>query len=469
MSPTRQPEACGRCHSRRGIATAAYEFGKPLLDTHIPALLEERLYFADGQISEEVYVYGSFLQSKMYRAGVTCTDCHDAHTATLRVDGAVSNVCSTCHATAIFAAESHHRHQADSVECVDCHMASKNYMVVDGRRDHSFRIPRPDLSSAIGVPNACNQCHSDKGSEWAAAAASEWFGEPAAGHFALAIHAARSGSAGSNDALLAVITDDALSGIVRATALTLLRQPLSRDQAGAIRNALANADPLVRMGALRAVYILPPQAHAQLAAPLLNDPVRAVRLEAVDIISPVRQSLEAPYAASFDQAEREYLGAQLAIVERPESLGNIANLFRNRGDFEQAENYYRHALLREPRLTSARANLSDLYRVMQRDDKAESLLREGLQLDPGDGVLHHTLGLTLIRMGQHDVALTELRQAAELQPGNRRFVYVYAVALNSLGQPAEAIELLKAAEREFPGDPDISALLQSLEATPPSE
>ena len=243
MSPTSQPEACGRCHSRRGIATADYEFGKPLLDTHIVALLEERLYFADGQIGEEVYVYGSFLQSKMYRAGVTCTDCHDPHSAMLRMDGAVSNVCSTCHAPAKFATESHHRHPAGSVACVDCHMASRNYMVVDGRRDHSFRIPRPDLSSAIGVPNACNQCHSEQRSEWAAAAASEWFGEPGGGHFALAIHAARSGAVGSNNALMSVINDDAVSGIVRATALTLLRQPLSRDQAGIIRSALPPSRP----------------------------------------------------------------------------------------------------------------------------------------------------------------------------------------------------------------------------------
>jgi HEAT repeat protein len=465
MQITQQPEACGRCHSRRGIATANYEFGKPLLDTHVLALLEERLYFADGQIAEEVYVYGSFLQSKMYRAGVSCTDCHDPHTATLRTAGAVSNVCSSCHSPAKFAAESHHRHAPETVACVDCHMASRNYMVVDGRRDHSFRIPRPDLTSATGSPNACNQCHTDKSSDWAATAASQWFGEPDAGHFSLAIHDARTGAVGANDGLVAVINDISVSGIVRATALSLLQAPLSREHAGVIQEGVRNADPLIRVGALRALSVLPAEAHAPVAAPLLSDPVRSVRLAAVEVISPVRQLLDAPYTASFVAAEREYLNAQLAIAERPESLGNIANLFRNRGDFAQSENYYRHALDREPRLISARANLADLYRGMQQDDKAERILREGLELDQNDPTMHHSLGLLLVRSGKNDEALNELRQAAILQPDNSRFVYVYAVALNSLGQPDNALNVLRAAQRRFPADPDISALLQSLSAT----
>jgi len=469
MSPTRQPEACGRCHSRRGTATAKYKFGKPLLDTHVVALLDERLYFADGQIGEEVYVYGSFLQSKMYRAGVTCSDCHDPHSAELRTDGPVSNVCSGCHLPSKFATSLHHRHETGAVECVDCHMASRDYMVIDGRRDHSFRIPRPDLSAAIGVPNACNQCHSDQSSAWAEAAAYEWFGAPQPGHFALAFDSARNGVVGSNEALLPVIQNMAESGIVRATALTLLRQPVSRDQVKAIQDALANADPLLRMGALRALSVLPQQAHAQSAAPLLDDPVRAVRMAAAEIISPVRQSLAVPYADRFASAELEYLAAQLAVVERPEALGNIANLFRNRGENEQSENYYRLALMREPRLTSARANLADLYRAMQRDDKAESLLREGLDLDAGDGVLRHALGLTLVRTGQNDAALVELQQAATLLPDISRYVYVYAVALNSMGQPDKAIEVLEAARRNFPGDAEIAAFLRMLTAEQPSE
>ena len=39
------------------------------MDTHLPALLDEDLYYVDGQIREEVYEYGSFLQSKMASRG----------------------------------------------------------------------------------------------------------------------------------------------------------------------------------------------------------------------------------------------------------------------------------------------------------------------------------------------------------------------------------------------------------------
>jgi tetratricopeptide (TPR) repeat protein len=339
--------------------------------------------------------------------------------------------------------------------------------VVDGRRDHSFRIPRPDLTRATGAPNACNQCHSDQSSDWAAAATVAWFGEPAAGHFALAINDARNGMPGANDGLVAVIDDKGVAGIVRATALSLLRPPLTREQASLIQRALANADALIRIGALRALSALPPAAHAPLAAPLLQDPVRAVRLAAVDIISPVRQSLDAPFAAGFARAEREYMDAQLAIIERPEALGNLANLFRNRGDLAQSENYYRHALAREPRLITARANLADLYRSQQRDDKAKKVLEDGLQLEPDDATLHHSLGLLLVRTGHSAEALNELQRAAVLQPENSRFLYVYAVALNSMGQPDAAIESLRAAQERFPGDPDIAALLRSLTTTKP--
>ena len=467
MSLPIEPEACGRCHARRGVATPIYEFGKPLLDTHVLSLLDEHLYFADGQIDEEVYVYGSFVQSKMYQAGVTCSDCHDAHSATLRAEGEASNVCNQCHLPAKFQVESHHRHAPDVVECVDCHMTSRDYMVIDGRRDHGFRIPRPDLSQAIGLPNACNQCHTDKSAQWASAAAADWFGEPDQRHFAFAIHAGRTGAAGANDQLADVISDTTVSAIVRATALTLLQRPLSREQFELIRTALGNPDPLIRMAALRAVVVLSPELHADLAAPLLDDPVRTVRLAAVDVVSPIRQSLDPAFAADFARAEGEYIESQLAIAERPEAIGNLANLFRERGDLERSEAFFLHSLKSEPRLTSARANLADLYRATGRDDEAEHLLRQGLSLNEDDASLHHSLGLLLVRNKRHNDALQELGKAAELQPDNSRFVYVYGVALNSLGQTDAAIAVLRDANKRFPGDPDINALLQSLTAPQP--
>jgi Flp pilus assembly protein TadD len=455
MAPPQQPEACGRCHARRGLATGDYQHGQPLLDTHTVSLLQDPLYFADGQIHEEVYVYGSFLQSKMYRAGVTCSDCHDAHSATLRASGAVSNVCSSCHLPARFNTEMHHQHATDDVECVDCHMPSRNFMVVDGRRDHSFRIPRPDLTPLTGAPNACNQCHNDQEAEWAAAALLEWNGEPDADHYSLAIHAGRFASQGANEALIRVATDASQSGIVRATTWALLEPPLTPDQMEAIRSGLADADPLVRIGAIRALRTMPPEAQTSWGAPLLNDRIRSVRMAATDLLSPLRESLPDSFIASFEKAEKEYIQSQLAIAERPEAMGNLATLFRERGDLEQSESYYKYALSMQPYLTSARVNLVDLYRTTGRAAEAEDLLREGLELNNDDAAVHHSLGLLLVSSGDPESVLKELRLAAVLQPGNGRFAYVYAVALNSYGRTEEAITALKNAMTRFPNDVDI--------------
>ena len=80
----REVETCARCHARRGLLSESYLPGRPLAETHRPALLEAGLYYADGQMRDEVYNWGSFLQSRMYAQGVTCSDCHDPHDATLR-------------------------------------------------------------------------------------------------------------------------------------------------------------------------------------------------------------------------------------------------------------------------------------------------------------------------------------------------------------------------------------------------
>ena len=455
MQPPIQPEACGRCHSRRAGMTNDYEFGQSLLDTHLPSLLTDPLYYADGQIRDEVYVYGSFLQSKMYQAGVSCTDCHNPHTAGLRSDGAPSNVCSTCHLPTKFATTEHHHHAPADVECVDCHMPTTDYMVVDPRRDHSMRIPRPDLSADIGMPNACNGCHEDKGAEWAAEATREWYGEPVAGHFAHALHAATSGDPRANERLLAVVNDTAVAGIVRATALSLYTSPLSRQQAESVQRALRDADPLVRMAALRSLSVLPPDAALQWAVHLLDDPLLTVRIAAFDALSPAQDTLPAANRAAFEKAKRDFVGAQMAVAERPEAHGNLANAYAASGDFAAAESSYLFALEREPRAVALRVNLADLYRQMSREADAESVLRAGLDIDSADAPLHHSLGLLLVRMQREEEAVTELALAAQLAPLVARYTYVHAIALNSTGKTAEAIAVISRAVQSFPANFDI--------------
>jgi len=462
--PHRQAEACGRCHSRRGVVADGYEYGRPLTDTHLPSLLEEYLYFPDGQIRDEVYVYASFLQSTMYRAGVTCSDCHDPHSSRLKTGGQVSNVCSSCHLPTVFDAAVHHHHGQAEVECVDCHMPPRNYMVVDPRRDHSFRIPRPELTIKTGSPNACADCHADQDAAWAAAAVNAWYdrNEDESAHFAEAIHAGREGKPGANADLVKAINDDGYPAIARATALTLLAMPFSDDAAAAIRDQLSSDDPLIRIAALRALEGIAPEYRAQWAVRLLKDPIRAVRIQAVSALSPARSTLHSSEQRNFRAAEREYIAAQLAIAERPEAYINLGNLYAERGDAATAEQSFLDALRMEPRAVVARANLADLYRQLGRDGDVEQLLRDGIALDDQSAALHHALGLMLVREQKPDEALAELARAAELDADNARIVYVYAVALNSTGKSDEAVTTLENARQRFPGDYDIAWALVTM-------
>src|SRR5215472_2312500 len=172
----REVETCGRCHARRGEFSEDWVPGRWLSDTHVVSPLARGLYHADGQMLDEVYNYGSFKQSKMFAAGVTCGDCHEPHAAKLRAPG--DGICMQCHAAEKYAAAAHHRHESASppLACASCHMPGRTYMVVDRRHDHSFRVPRPDLSARIGTPNVCNDCHADKSAQWAASAIETWHG-----------------------------------------------------------------------------------------------------------------------------------------------------------------------------------------------------------------------------------------------------------------------------------------------------
>lgn len=457
LQQTRQPEACGRCHARRGVITASYEFGKPLAATHRLELLGPGLYFDDGQIRDEVYEYGSFVQSRMYRAGVTCSDCHDPHSLQLVSGSQASDVCMQCHLAEVFAVTEHHRHEAGAVACVDCHMPARVYMQVDARRDHSFRVPRPDLGMRSNSPNACAACHADRDAAWLAAAADRWWGDAGA-HFASAFAAARRGAA--NPLLDAVAADIGQAGIVRASALARLSAPLSDADAAVIRSGLDDPDALIRIGALRAARFLPPDAQLQLAAPLLRDAVRGVRIEAALLLSSVSEYLSS--AAGFAQAADEYRAAQLAAASRPEAQIALGDFESARGNPGQAVEHYSTALAMDPAYVPSRLNFADALRRFGDEAAAEKILREGLLHDANSAVLYHSLGLLLVRTGRAEDGLLELQRAANLAPDSARFAYVLGVALHSRGQLAAALQVLREARQRFAEDFDIAWALATM-------
>lgn len=451
-------QVCAQCHARRGQIAEGYSAGKPFLDYYLPALLGSPNYYVDGQQREEVYDWGSFLQSKMYARGVTCSDCHEPHSGKMLAEG--NSLCTRCHAAAKYDAPSHHHHPAGSkgAQCTACHMPTATYMSIDPRHDHSLRVPRPDLSVDLGVPNACNSCHSERDTHWAAAQVKAWYGRNAEGfqNFAGAFHAADVGAVAARQRLRTIAGDTATPAIARGTALAAINTAAGRASRDAVASGLRDADPLVRLGALRALAHAPPELRAQLAPPLLSDPLRAIRIEAVGVLAAVPASqMNSEQRAAFDRAAREYIDTQRYNADRAEAHVNLGSFYAQRGEPVKAEQELTTAIELNPSFVPAYVNLADVYRMLGREADAERTLRQGLKRAPNSGILHHTLGLSLVRSKNADTALTELARAAKLEPGNARFAYVYAVALYSSGRAPQAIALLTKANAAHPDDTDI--------------
>ncbi len=446
---------CARCHSRRSVTTEDYEYGHHLLDTHRLSLLDEGLYFPDGQIQDEVYVIGSFLQSKMYQSGVTCTDCHDPHSMQRLIPG--NNLCSQCHLPKHYDTPKHHFHEQDGEGslCTDCHMPTRTYMGVDDRFDHSFRIPRPDLSILTGSPNACNNCHDDQTYEWSENALDDWYGKDRSNkpHYGHTIHAARTNAPSAAQKLLKLIEDDTQPGIVRATALSLAQGYPSETAYHAIQKQVQNADPLIRFGALNALESYAPIMRLQIAYDLLDDPITTVRDEAARLLAPMDpEQLTDEQKQSIEKGIEGYIASQLANAERAESHLNIALVYVQQGKVDAAEQSYKTAIRVNPNFAQAYVNLADLYRTTGRDELGMEVLQNAIDGGLKAGVLQYAMGLAMVRQGNAPEAINAFKLAAELTPEDPQFGYTLGIALNSTGQPVQALAVLADNHERHPKD-----------------
>ncbi|WP_068830916.1 cytochrome c3 family protein [Pseudomonas sp. BMS12] len=465
-------EQCAFCHSRRQTTGVGQQPGHPLLDRVLPSTLRPDLYHADGQIDGEVYVYGSFTQSKMYQAGVTCTDCHDPHSTKVKLEG--NGLCLQCHQeqppkerfpslqAKNYDSPEHHHHEPGTpgAQCVSCHMPEKTYMVIDPRRDHSLRIPRPDLAAKDGSPDACTTCHTDQQPAWAAKAIEGWFGTPARPpHYGESFHAVRQGSADSLQLLGDLIKDLGKPVIVRASAAEQLAG-FGEPALPSLRQALADDSPLVRAYAASGFISLPPVARVKELLPLLDDANRAVRDEALRALAGI------PLIA-LPEDRRESFSAQLNDYEKrlrgnadlPGNRLNLAVLLERQGKQLEALEQYRQALKLDPYFIPARMNLVTLANNILRPDEAEQVLRDGVALEnmptADHGNLAYMLALLLVERGKAEEGAKWLGIAAEALPQNPRIRYNQGLLLLQLQQPEPARMALEAGLEQAPDDADL--------------
>ncbi len=467
--PRQQAEiqSCAPCHSRRSPISSVADPGLTFLDSFRPALLESPLYYADGQIKEEDYEYASFTQSRMYEAGVTCSDCHNAHS--LKQRGTGNNVCGHCHLPLSYDTPSHHHHKqgTPAALCRNCHMPTTPYMVVDPRRDHSMRVPRVDYTRTHGIPNACTTpCHDDKSVKWADDAVVKWYGtvRTRGNDYVAALDAARRSLPDAERLLRAAVLNRQFPAMARATALVELRAAFSAASLDALQAGLTDPDALVRAAAARVLDVLPPPDRLRLGRALLDDPVRLVRASASTALAGTpAELLSARDASALDRGVREAIAVESAVAERPEAHLNLSNLYLKMGRTRDAEAELRTALRLDPPSVAARVNLADLYRAEGREADAERVLRDAIAIEPGAAEAYHALGLLQIRARHYGEALAALGRAHQLRPDNTRYGYVYAVGLDAVGRTTRAVQVLTFLHRARPGDADTLAALASFE------
>lgn len=466
-------DLCARCHARR-TALDDFDHSKTeLLDQYIPVLVGEPDYFIDGQILEENYVYGSFVQSKMFINDVQCNDCHEVHSLKLLYDG--NALCTQCHRPEVYDRHEHHFHKkageagsplvlkdkryevGEGALCINCHMPARYYMGNDLRNDHSFRLPRPDLSIDLGVPNACNDCHSDKDASWSEKYMTEWYGKSRRQHYGSVFAKGQQSDTAVIDNLIAIINapEENYPFIIRATALSILSAFGDSLSHKVIKSRFADPEPLLRYTALRSFN---PRSHDELlssVAPLLNDPVRAVRQEAAMLLSEVPEDqMDSIVLRNFKRVLPEYIEAMLYTGDFAASQYNLGNLFFNLGETERSEEHYQNALRIDNEFYPAKVNLASLYSKQGNDHKAELLLRNVTRNHPGSEQAWYMMALLLAEKGEYTEALIFAEKAGELMPQNPRVFYNLGLLYSQTGDMINAEKALKEALLLSPDHPD---------------
>ena len=437
--PKELVDQCARCHMRREQISEFFNFEGTMLDHYFPQLITDRLYFIDGQILDEDYVYGSFVQSKMYQNNVTCSNCHNPHSLELKFQG--NALCAQCHIPDIYDTPKHHFHEVGSEagQCTSCHMTGRYYMGNDFRRDHSFRIPRPDLSLKYSTPNACSECHKDKDDEWAWQAFKENHGIPDNQHFSELLAPGLHGDPKGKESLLKLIQDTIQPEIARASAVGGLQYYLNADDIAKLMAFLDDSSPLVRGATLDVLGNINTTDYSTYLLPLLKDEKRSVRVKAFYALGGLDEGqIPTQYKEVYDKVKKEFFTYLNATSDFAGGMAKKASYYLKKGDLDKAIENYEKGLEIDNLNNIVRTSLANLYYRNGELDKAENAFKTIIDQEPEYGPTYYSLALLLAEEGRSKEAIAQLEKAIEHMPENIRAYYNLSLLYDNANERVQA-------------------------------
>ncbi len=422
---TQQMNLCAPCHARRVKLTPDLKPGETFENQYMVQNITPNFYHGDGQIDEEDYVYGSFKQSKMYDEGVTCTDCHNAHSLKLKFND--NRLCTQCHISADYDTEKHHFHEANtnSSLCINCHMTGKDYMGNDFRRDHSFRIPRPDQSAKYGTPNACTGCHQGKSNKWAADAIVKWYGTERASHFSDALLlSSKVNVSNSERAMLDhFINDLQYPDIARATVIENLNYD-TQESFNSLFKALQDSSAAVKFNALMKFRSLPPEMRKSTALKYMGDSLRLVRIGAAQIVMDIDINEFEPKDRPIVEATMGELETMLfSNADFSSGRMQLADYYMQKNDIGNAIKHYKMALEKDSLLIPVYSNLATAYSLNGDNENSEKTLNTWIKFAPEQGRPYYLKALLYFELNKNDAAVDQLEIAIQKEPRDTRSMY----------------------------------------------
>lgn len=466
-------EACAPCHSRRTSLGVEDHRSNDFYNKYRPQLITPPLYFSDGQMLDEVYNFGSFTQSKMYMHEVRCNDCHDAHSLKFKFED--NALCTQCHRAEEYDTFQHHFHKyasekgepvknrfgeivavGEGVLCRNCHMQKRFYMGIDDRRDHSFRIPRPDISIKYNIPNACNDCHADKSFQWSEDYIKKYYGERKKFTYASILADGYLQKENTDTSLIRLIKNDLYSEVVRAAAIQYLSFYQTQEADETIKMMMDSPEPIIREAAINSFNSNNTMNFINTLEPLLNDPVKIVRLAAAERLSAVQKDFfsDSLYII-LTGVRKEYLDALMYTSDFPTGKYNLGNYYSNEGDYLNAERFYKDAIKMDSLFYPAKSNLALLCYNQGKLQEAEKLFIDLIKNHSEYTQGEYYLGLLYAEQKRYKEAAEVLEKAASKADMNPRIFYNLGLIYQYLNKKEKAESSLRKAYSSSPDEFDI--------------